>query len=307
MYMKKNQKRILAVLGAVVILLALLGSFFYPHESLSEREFRYETEELLPYRAEIVTEDGKSYYEKTYLFYEDDASEVLPRESFRAEGVLWQFLRVDEEPEMKQTEKEYEHKVTFESASKDMKVLLGMLPVTKDITTEDGYQGKVYLDFASVEAKAKGYQSKTVCLKEKRSYYNLDSQDLTYVPKSITEDGEVYQLKDVSWQSINTADVDGYQIPDRFTAVAEYEANVKRSYATGYEVTASYTGMVTKDIVEAVKYTVVFEKSNGLFGHTAIRIIAGVLFAGLLTAAVGFGIKQLNGYRASKKTIEEGW
>lgn len=304
--MQKKQKRILAVLG-VVLLLALLGSFFYSHAQWFERELCYETEELFPYRAEIVTEDGKTYYEKTYLLHTDDNSEVLPKDPFRAEGVLWQFLRVDTAPELRQEEKEYEHEETFESSSKDMKVLLGKLSIKKDIITEDGYQGTVYLVPDSIEAKAKDYQNKTVCLQESRSYYNLSGQDLAYVPKSITEDGDVYQLKDVSWQSINTADVDGYRIPDRFTAVAQYEANVKKTYVTNYEITARYSGIVSKDVVEAMKYTVVFEKASGFFLSKAVCILGSVFLIGLLAAAFIVAIKRFKEYKMGRKTIEERW
>lgn len=305
--MQQKHKKTAVILGAILIVLALFGGFFYSQADDTMRELSYESGEIYPYRAEIITKDGNDYYEKTYLFYDGEVPDESITESFRANGARWEYSHTEETPRMKALEKEYVHQVTFDSQSNDLKVLLGMLPLTKEITTEDGYQGVVYLNPSSVEAKAKGYKAKTVHLSETRSYYNLDSQDLSYVPKSITKNGEVYQLKDVSWQSINTETIDGYRLADRFTAFAEYEADVSRNYATGYTVTADYTGNVAKAEKDSVEYTLVFQKSKGIFaGHFLAMLLP--LAATLAMAALSiFSARKIKEKTAAKKTIEERW
>ncbi len=305
--MKQSHKRIAVLLGAIFIVLTLFGGFFYSHADDAMRELSDEDGRIYPYKAEIITKDGIDYYEKTYLFYDGEVPDESIEASFRANGTRWEYSHTEETPHMKELEKEYVHQVTFDSQSNNLKVLLGMLPLTKEITTEDGYQGVVYLNPSSVEAKAKGYTAKMVSLSEARSFYNLDSQDLSYVPKSLTKNGEVYQLKDVSWQSINTETIDGYHLADRFTALAEYEANVSRNYATGYVATASYTGTVTKAECDSVEYTLVFEKSKGFFDGSFAKLLFSLALILAVAATIIFCVQKIKEVKESKTTIEERW
>ena len=305
--MKGNRKLILAVLGAMVLILAFLGSVFYSQMMLPERELRFASDNLLPYRVEIVTNRDSTHYTKSYLLHPEENPDLISKESFWEDGVKWNYVKTEATPKLDKREKEYEHTVSFESSSKDLKILLGMLPVEKAVTTEDGYQGMLLLNPSSVEAKAKGYMSKTVTLKEERSYYNLSSQDLSNVPKSITKDGKLYLLQDVFWQSINTETVDGYRIPDRFMATAAYEAQVKQNIATGFLVEASYTGMVEKDVTEGMLYTIWFEKCDGLFGSVWGFLLAGLLVIVAVAVFVTKGGDRFRKFRESRKTIEERW
>ena len=66
-------------------------------------------------------------------------------------------------------------------------------------------------------------------------------------------------LQDVSWQTDNTGDLDGYAMGDRYTAVATYSGTATSSYVTGYTVTAKYVGTVSKIALDRVRYVAVFE------------------------------------------------
>ena len=105
--MQQKHKKTAVILGAILIVLALFGGFFYSQADDTMRELSYESGEIYPYRAEIITKDGNDYYEKTYLFYDGEVPDESITESFRANGARWEYSHTEETPRMKALEKEY--------------------------------------------------------------------------------------------------------------------------------------------------------------------------------------------------------
>ena len=103
------------------------------------------------------------------------------------------------------------------------------------------------------------YGSSTKEVSATRSYPNLAGQDTQYIPKTIEEDGRTLTLQTVHWQTDNTANMDGYAVGDRFTAVATYTGTSTSSYVKGYTVTADYTGTVSRIALNKVRYVAIFE------------------------------------------------
>ena len=141
--------------------------------------------------------------------------------------------------------------------------------------------------------EAAGYGSSTREVSATRSYPNLASQDTANIPKSIEEDGRTLTLQDIDWRTDNTASVAGYNLVDRYTAVATYTGTATSSYVTGYTVTADYTGTVSRIALNRVRYVAIFEGEplepvvpveelgDGLaqFNWAAILLPLGVVFA----------------------------
>ena len=88
---------------------------------------------------------------------------------------------------------------------------------------------------------------------------NLASQDTANIPKTIEDNGRTLTLQNISWQTDNTASMDGYAMGDRFTAVATYTGSATSSYVTGYTVTADYTGTVSRIALNKTRYVAIFE------------------------------------------------
>ena len=84
--------------------------------------------------------------------------------------------------------------------------------------------GTLTLQLDTVRVEVAGYGSSTKEISATRSYPNLAGQDTQYIPKTIEENGKTLTLKDIDWQTDNTATSDGYALGDRFTAVATYTA-----------------------------------------------------------------------------------
>ena len=147
---------------------------------------------------------------------------------------------------------------TVESDNKDMETILGLLPQEKVVTTEDGFEGTLYLNLDSIQTEPSGYGSKTSPITVTRRYPNLASADTNHLPKTITEGGRTLNLQGVDWQTDNTYNSNDYEIGDRFTAVCTYGGSKTVSYVKGYTTTADYIGDAYRTGVTVIRYTVIF-------------------------------------------------
>ena len=140
-----------------------------------------------------------------------------------------------------------------------MESVLALLPQEREFITDDGLMGTLTLRLDTVQVEPSGYGSSTKEISTKRSYPNLAEQDTQYLPKTITENGKTLTLTDIQWQTDNTANLDGYAVADRYTAVATYSGSATSSYVKGYTVTADYSGTVSRIALNRVRYVAIFE------------------------------------------------
>ena len=140
-----------------------------------------------------------------------------------------------------------------------MESVLALLPQEREFITDDGLMGTLTLRLDTVQVEPSGYGTATKEISTKRSYPNLAEQDTQYLPKTITENGKTLTLTDIQWQTDNTANMDGYAVADRYTAVATYTGSATSSYVKGYTVTADYTGTVSRIALNRVRYVAIFE------------------------------------------------
>ena len=143
-----------------------------------------------------------------------------------------------------------------------MESVLALLPQEKEFVTEDGLSGTLTLQLSTVRVETAGYGSSTKTVTTTRSYPNLESQDTQYIPKSIQDGGRTMTLQDISWQTANTASVDDFALGDRYTAVATYTGTATSSYVTGYNVSAEYSGTVSRIALDRVRYVAIFERTT---------------------------------------------
>ena len=214
------------------------------------------------YPTSIVQSDDGSEIRKTYDLGPEDDPGGIPRSDFEQNG--WNYSLTDllkqETPEYQ--EREHTETVSVTSKKKDMESVLALLPQEKEFVTEDGLSGILTLQLSSVRIEESGYGKSTKTVTTTRRYPNLAGQDTEYIPKTIDEGGRTMKLKDISWQTDNTASVDGYAMGDRYTAVATYTGTATGSYVTGYNVTADYTGKVSRIALDRVRYVAIFERTT---------------------------------------------
>lgn len=220
--------------------------------------FAADTSEVCYPTSVTKSEDGTEI-RKVYDLPPEQNPDSIARSDFEQDGFHYTLIELlkQELPEYEQ--REHTETVTLPSKNKDMASVLAILPQEQEFVTDDGLMGTLTLRLDTVKVEAAGYGSSTKEISATRSYPNLSGQDMQYIPKSIEENGKTLVLQNVDWQTDNTANVDGYAMGDRFTAVATYAGTTTSSYVRGYTVTADYVGTVSRIALNRVRYVAIFE------------------------------------------------
>ena len=226
--------------------------------ALSPSAFAADTSEVC-YPTSVTQSDDKTEIRKAYDLAPEQNPGGIPRSDFEQDGYRYTLIDLlrQELPEIEQ--RQHTETVSLESKNKDMASVLALLPQEREFITDDGLVGTLALKLDTVQVEPSGYGSSTKQLIATRSYPNLAGQDTQYIPKTIEENGKTLTLQNIDWQTDNTANVDGYAIGDRYTAVATYTGTTTSSYVKGYTVTADYVGTVSRIALNRVRYVAIFE------------------------------------------------
>ena len=203
-------------------------------------------------------EDG-SEIRKVYDLEPGQDPAGISRSDFEQNGIHYTLTDLLKQEMPEYQERQHTEEVSLESKNKDMASILALLPQQKEFVTEDGLSGTLTLRLDTVQVETAGYGKSTRTVTTTRRYPNLGSQDTSYIPKTVEENGRTMTLQDISWQTDNTANMDDYALGDRYTAVATYSGTATSSYVTGYTVTAKYEGTVSRIALDRVRYVAVFE------------------------------------------------
>ena len=178
------------------------------------------------------SEDGAEI-RKVYDLGPDEDPAGIPRSDFEQEGFHYTLTDLLKQEAPEHEERFHTETVTLPSKSKDMESVLALLPAQREFTTDDGLTGVLSLKLDTVNVEVSGYGSSTRAVSVTRSYPNLSGQDTSYIPKEITDNGWTLELASINWQTDNTANVDGYAVADRYTAIATYTGSATSSYIKG--------------------------------------------------------------------------
>lgn len=260
--MKRMLKPCLSMLAAVALLCTTAMAV--------DAGAAHETVEEICYPASIVrSEDGREL-KKIYELGAEDNPSGIPRSDFEQAGFRYTMTDLLRQELPENESREYTDTVSLPSKSKDMEAVLDLLPREREVVTDDGLAGILTLNLESVRVEVAGYGTSTKEVSATRIYPNLANQDTQHIPKTIEEDGRVLALQTIDWQTDSAANLDGYPLGDRFTAVAVYTGTATGSYVTGYTVTADYTGTVSRIILKEVRYVAIFEGTPLESPHPAV-------------------------------------
>lgn len=254
---------------------------------------------LYPVEVTEYMEGDSSRLKKIYVLTPADDPSLIPTEDFDREGQTYTLLDITRQDQVETDTRDYTETVTLESKTKDMDAILPQLTATLEVDTEEGYTGVLTLDTASIQVEAAGYSTSTRALTAARTYPNLSDADVSLIPKSIEDGGRTLELANVQWQEAG----------EFYTANATYTGTASSKYATGYTVTAEYSGEVSKTTNDTVTYAAVFS-ANPTQMQTAAKSGMNwrwllVLPAGAAAAGLFFGGKFLLKKYKSKKNWEE--
>lgn len=195
--------------------------------------------------------------DKVYQLSLDDDPGGIPTEDFVRGGRLYYLLDMTKKDEVGVDTKPYIHTITQASDTNNMEAVLQQLDAELEVTTEDGYTGTLHLDHTTVQVTTDGYATRTGSVSASRTYPNLSEADLSLIPKTVEDKGRSLTLADVQWSDSTQTDGEGNPMI-RYTATAKYTGTTSSKYATGYTVSADYTGEVAKTGCDVVTYTATF-------------------------------------------------
>ena len=263
------------------------------------------------YPTSIQCSEDKTELKKIYDLSPDADPAGIARSDFEKDGYHYTLVDLLRQELPENESRQHTEHVSIESAKKDMESVLALLPQEREFITDDGLTGTLTLKLDTVQVEPSGYGSSTKQLSVKRSYPNLAEQDTQYIPKSIEDNGRTLTLSDIQWQTDNTANMDGYAVADRYTAVATYTGSATSSYVKGYTVTADYSGTVSHIALDRVRYVAIFEglpiqpaisvAKNATFRWSYVLVPLGVVAA----AGAGVGGALLVKHRRENADEEE--
>ncbi len=258
-------KRIFIVLCCAALLHGTMTTALAAEQQTCDNPAPPVTAAPLPlYPAEVSqrTENGVTYIEKVYYLTANDDPTGIPTEDFERNGQHFTLQDVLKNSQIERDTKDHVEEVTVNSAKKDMESILPLLEPEIEVQTEDGYAGVLTLDHTSITVEAAGYSRSSRTVSATRTYPNLSAADVSLIPKTITDNGRTLTLADVQWQNAASTQQDGYDMAIRYTPTASYTGTATSQYATGYVVTASYHGAVTRVNHDVTTYTAVFSSAD---------------------------------------------
>ena len=211
-----------------------------------------------PVRTEMFAsgESEAVHMARIYRLSPVDDPSGIPVQDFEANGWVYHMVDMSSEEETGTDSRQITRTVTKSSETDKMEKILKVLDATMEVTTEDGYSGVLRLDHKSVTVEAAEYATRDSAVSATRLYPDLADADLSLIPKTVEENGRTLTLDDVRWESGWQTDADGGFI--RYSAAATYIGTVSDRYATGYTVTANYSGEVSRSDVEMITWRVEF-------------------------------------------------
>lgn len=116
-----------------------------------------EASSILP--VDVIVDQEAQEIHKVYDLSPSVDPSAIPREDFERDGlryacsdILREVVMGDETQTLTQTE-------TVESKNKELETILALLPQEKDVATEDGFSGTLYLNLNSLRTEVSGYGS----------------------------------------------------------------------------------------------------------------------------------------------------
>ena len=211
------------------------------------------------YPTVVTQSDDGTQLKRIYDLPPETDPAGISRSDFERDGFHYTLVELLRQELPAYEERAHTETVSLQSDKKDMESVLALLPQEREFITDDGLTGTLTLKLDTVRVEPSGYGSSTKRLTATRSYPNLIGQDTQFIPKTIEDGGRTLTLETIDWQTDNTANVDGYALGDRYTAVATYTGTATSSYVKGYTVTADYAGTVSHIALDRVRYVAIFE------------------------------------------------
>lgn len=211
------------------------------------------------------------------------------------------LLKSVEEKENKEVlEQNIELEKTTIIQNNDVKELLNT--VENQINYEkDGYTGNINIDESSIIIQKNNVYEREYKVYYEKEYYNLPTNDLIDIPKTLKINGTTFYLTNPVWYIAETTNINGKEIPSKYNAVMKYEGIKKEDVVVDYIANYKYKGILTKEEITSITYKVQYieekeEKKNNILPIVVTGSTGGIIFVCLII----FRMKNMRIYNYKK-------
>lgn len=215
-----------------------------------------------PLPVEVISDNGSGEVRKVYELPKSANAQSLPIADFERGGYNYECVDVIREEIAQADAKEHTEVFTAESKTNDETTIAELMPQTRAIITDDGYEGVLSLVPDSIKTEESGKVTTSRTVTTTREYPNLADQDIANLPKEVEENGRTYTLSNVDWKTDNTRNADDYEVGDRYTAIVTYSREAYSTNATGYIISGTYKGNLERGKDAIIRYTVIFARQK---------------------------------------------
>lgn len=125
---------------------------------------------------------------------------------------------------------------------------------------DDGFKGTIARDDSSIELTPADSYREEYKVYLQRKYNNVSSNELNNIPKELKENGLTYYLVNPVWDVTETEEVDGSQVPVKYSGTMKYEGKNTRTIVTSYIAKVRYTGTLEKQVKDTTTFTAKYKE-----------------------------------------------
>ena len=246
--------------------------------------------------------NGQQILTEVYQAGQEIDPESLIKDDFTKGEFIYSYDNITKEETESIEKKIVTQTVEMQSNTKDLSKNIDLFAATIEYTDENGFTGTLNFDPKSVTTEVNGYRTKHSTVTDTKTYDGLPYNDPTLIPQSVEKNGHQLSVSDIQWQEETLAE--NGSIPTSYKAVVTYSKSLSSSVASGYTVTAEYTGEVAKNGQSDIVYTITYtglpvpepepempetpEEPEGMGAGQAALITAGAIFGSLSLAGAAY-------------------
>lgn len=207
-------------------------------------------------------------------------------------GIKYELQDVKRKDNLKTESKKYETTEEKIIDASNKSSAISFFDESKNIE-DDGFKGTISRDDSSIElTPADSYQEEYKVYLQ-RKYNDVSSNELNNIPKELKENGLTYYLVNPVWDVTETEEVDGNQVPVKYSGTMKYEGKNTRTIVTSYIAKVRYVGTLEKQVKDTTTFTAKYKEvenvkhetkkeeekviPQAVFGTTGILCVCGII------------------------------
>ena len=206
-----------------------------------------------------ITKEGTDYICRTYELQQDDSNFIssvekefeIDKKKYLLDSINKSGGNITDNINIQTTK----NVVTKTNSTSD---ILNALPQNIEYN-QDEYVGEYKLDISSLQTKSIYNGYKEYLVEETKQYFDLNKNDLSYIPKQIKKDNITLGLITTDWYVQTTRNIGDNEVADKYRAECYYAGKKRVDNPLTYTTTANYIGTATKVVYNPFIYEIEYK------------------------------------------------